>query len=185
MGSVGLGLALTGIGVVGPFTMTCPGKRGARVRAGWAKPESRAEVRVAAWGWGYSSRTPGLSAGPCPLQSQGLLGQGSGDLVTATSRKKQPLRSGAGGQGGGEAKEEVRGQAERTGQKQASRVGKRRETRANQVVQQLLGPVLVRAAAGTAPGSRRMNCVSTVPARNCWLLSTSAGRDVGLQDRGR
>lgn len=27
MGSVGLGLALTGIGVVGPFTMTCPGKR--------------------------------------------------------------------------------------------------------------------------------------------------------------
>lgn len=154
MGSVGLGLALTGIGVVGPFTMTCPGERvgEGQGRLGRACVEGRSESGWA-WGWGHSSRTPGLPAGPCPLQSQGLLGPGSGDLVTATQVEKQPqIRSGARGRGakqrrrcraglrmgqGGQAALWVGAAARHLG-------GEKGGSGRTEVVQQLLGPVLCR-----------------------------------------
>lgn len=66
MGSVGLGLALTGIGVVGPLTMTCPAEtEGSGVRAGWAEAELRARVRVGGLRDGRS-----LQLGPVPSKAK-------------------------------------------------------------------------------------------------------------------
>lgn len=90
MGSVALGLAWTGIGVVGPFTMTCPVEK---VRSGSGQTgqslESRAGVRVDGL---RDGEIPSSPAGPRPLKSQALAGPGSGDLLRATWIEKGALR---------------------------------------------------------------------------------------------
>lgn len=110
MGSVGLGLALTGIGVVGPFTMMCPvGRVGSGSGQTGQRLELRAGVRVG--GFRDGVMPPGCPALQLahPLQSQALLGPGGGDLLRTMWIKKgvSEIRSKEGRRGGeGKAKAE-------------------------------------------------------------------------------
>lgn len=77
IGSMGLGLALTGIGVVGPFTMTCPGERvgEGQGRLGRACVEGRSE---GGWAWGW-----GTPPGPRVFQLDPVLSRARASWVQA------------------------------------------------------------------------------------------------------